>query len=1803
MKSGWNKLVRTAAAWVATVAGGLWTMDAGAAEVRNVTAKYAWPWGAGIAYEVTGTIPDNCLLTVTATDRTRNATNTASTTLLSGDTGSEPGPHRVVWDMDRQGVALQSSDVVFTVMYEPLYCVVDLSGGTNAASYPVTGLDAPPSGGFNTDVYKTTKLVLRRIDPGTFTMGSSSESDNLPHKTTVSKSYYMGLFEVTQKQYQLVTGSNPSSYTGAARPVEKVTYNAIRGSSAGSKWPVGTGVDAGSFLGKLRAKTGLEFDLPTEAQWEYACRAGTSSSYNNGGNSASDLKQLGRYSGDTSDGKGGYSSQHTKVGSYKPNAWGLYDMHGNVWEMCLDWYGSLSGGVTDPTGPSSGSDRVVRGGNWDSAAANCTSARRDYRSPSDANNKLGFRLVRSLSPGVIAGTSAPVEVRSPGTLDVEGHAVIDVWPFAAADDEYGTKLGDTVLYSATLPETFDWQPQTLGAHTLTCFDRRGDITNQTVNVKSLAFAVPNAPNPPTAADPNISITPVTRNFGIGGGGGAILVTGSGTWQASASDSWITLGAASGEAGYPVTYTVSATAQVEGRTGYVYVSGHVHTVTQDGLGATISPENATFETEGGAGTIAVAAPDRMGWQARANVDWIRVEPTSGTGAGSVTYTVAPFNEARTRQGTLTVAGQTFTVFQYGRRIKLSPVKAEYDYLTHVIPVTVDALALTEWTVEPQNSWISVVDAGSGKGSDLVTLAIAENPSWSARTGTVKIGTETFTVVQQGRTALEFDIDPKSTTASVNGANGRIAVMATPDLPWSAASQANWLTIYAQTATGAGNGNVSYSVSPNPTLYDRTGTITVTPGNPDLAAKTHSVTQPAAVSALSANGYEFEAVGESCEVTVSLADIVQWSVDNLPEWLTVSGATNRVGPGTVVLQAAPNDTVYSRSGTVTIARKPFKVVQKARGVEVEYESKLFNTDGGMESISVHPDGQVDWTAVSSDTSWITIFAGASGTGDGEVIYIVAPYVGDGASRTGSITIGDKEVWITQRAYELSIDPKGAVVAGNNGAGEFGVSAGIDDVWSAIVTEPWITLVENYDSVTGSGTVRFLYTDNDTGKTRTGKIIVAGEVYTLEQRARQMVAVTAGAEHGGNVDGGGTYDLGTEVTLTAIPDSGYAFSYWTGAVESMENPLKVRADVPKTYTAVFEPLPIEFEFVLSDTNGVTLGWNNLAWATHYVLYRGITSVPSSATELVDIPNTGNCTYFDGTGDVGVEYWYWIGAEGLEDDKMSEPMTGRKQKPAVISPIVYENLMGAENPNPATYQEGTTVTFENPGPVTGYVFAGWTPPQITAGMTGTQTVAAAWTPNRYSIAYDPNGGSGVMEPTACTYDQAVALAANGFVRSGWRFDGWGTAATSGAVYAEGQIVTNLTAVQSGVVTLFAAWKPLEVATPVIVPEDGSVFVGESCEVSISCATEGALIYFTTDGTTPRVAEAFLYAGPFAITETATIKALAVAEGEKSGYATTTITRWIPTLAEAAGAPELEFATGGDAEWAAVEDPGAPGGLSARSGTVAANGESWMEARVEGPGTFRFDWRVECEHDETGDATWDHLAVAVDGGETQRIDGTTEWVRVRLVLEGEGEHRVRWTFAKDGYDDEGSALADAGWVSGVMWLPDSPGDAFPSVGSDEEVSAALDGAADARLSGRIGTLDAYDDFRAWMAAKGLEQQAVMASAHAWPSYALGTGTLFANEPAIRLGDVALKGRGTRATGDGTALEVSVTVRDGEDPVAVDAAKVAALFEATGDVFDWSGENRLPAKATQTGANGMVLFFRVVPGDGSAPKAFIRLLP
>lgn len=252
--------------------------------------------------------------------------------------------------------------------------VVDLASGT------VAGADALPDLLTNQE-YKTTKLVLRRLSAGSFQMGDHAgegEANELPvHAVNITSDFYLGVFEVTQQQWFEIEGDWPAYniLPGCeTRPVEQVTWARCDG-----------------FLGALSSLTSRTFRFPTEAEWEYACRAGTTTSYSYG---------------DTADGAymwyDSNCSGTNEVGTREPNPWGLYDMHGNVDEWCVDWYDENYYSVSptnDPQGPASGTYHVARGGSWRYSEYGGRSAFRMYGEPpewTEYGNIFGLRVAVSV---------------------------------------------------------------------------------------------------------------------------------------------------------------------------------------------------------------------------------------------------------------------------------------------------------------------------------------------------------------------------------------------------------------------------------------------------------------------------------------------------------------------------------------------------------------------------------------------------------------------------------------------------------------------------------------------------------------------------------------------------------------------------------------------------------------------------------------------------------------------------------------------------------------------------------------------------------------------------------------------------------------------------------------------------------------------------------------------------------------------------------------------------------------------------------------------------------------------------------------------------------------------------------------------------------------------------------------------------------------------------------------------------------------------------------------------------------------
>ncbi|MFA7174057.1 MAG: formylglycine-generating enzyme family protein [Kiritimatiellia bacterium] len=416
-------------------------------EVTNVTmAQRERSRIVDITYDLTG---EEAAIITLGIETNGVALPDSAVKLLTGDVSMviQPGSDRhIVWNAgvdwpENLTQVAKAKVTAWSVDAPPLYCAVDVVSGWVTNVYPVyyyVSAEAVPEG-VTSYLYKTTRILMRKIPPtgaGGFKMGAQpneigrNTANEVCHDVVLTKAFYAGVYQVTQWQWEQVMGDKlswPSRYKhqdyNLTRPVETVSYYNVRenwseedanGSPLTTNWPQTNAVGEVSFMGRLQAKTGLAgFDLPTDAQWEYACRAGEIGALNDGtvnitnNNSDARLDVLGRYiwnGGKINNGAdlplNGCSTAFATaaVGSYPPNTWGLYDMHGNVHEWCLDWYEADLGTAkaADPRGIDTGSNRIRRGGCFIETAAKCRSAARSSSYPSHKGYDIGFRLFRNL---------------------------------------------------------------------------------------------------------------------------------------------------------------------------------------------------------------------------------------------------------------------------------------------------------------------------------------------------------------------------------------------------------------------------------------------------------------------------------------------------------------------------------------------------------------------------------------------------------------------------------------------------------------------------------------------------------------------------------------------------------------------------------------------------------------------------------------------------------------------------------------------------------------------------------------------------------------------------------------------------------------------------------------------------------------------------------------------------------------------------------------------------------------------------------------------------------------------------------------------------------------------------------------------------------------------------------------------------------------------------------------------------------------------------------------------------------------
>ena len=510
-----------------------------------------------------------------------------------------------------------------------------------------------------------------------------------------------------------------------------------------------------------------------------------------------------------------------------------------------------------------------------------------------------------------------------------------------------------------------------------------------------------------------SVSPLSANFGPDAGTGTFTVTTQAgcTWTAATADIWISItsgssGTGSGNVRYSVTANSATSAS---RLGTLTIAGNSYTVAQSGAACNyaISPTSNSVTSAASAGSVSVLSPTGCSWTATSNDAWITITAgTTGSGNGAVAYSVAANPSSSQRIGTVTIAGQTFTVTQQGALCSytITPTSNSVTSAATTGSVNVSSPTGCSWTATSNDSWITITAGTSGSGNGAVTYSVAANAAGASRTGTMTIAGQTFTLTQGGA-GCSYTISQTSNNFVAAGGSGSVNVTSATGCAWTAASNNTWITITAG-SSGSGNGAVSYSVAANTAGVSRTGTMTI-------AGNTFTVTQDAASCSfsISPTSNPFGYTGGLGSVSVTTATGCAWTAASNDSWITVTAGSSGSGNGPVDYTVAANASSLTRIGTLTIGGQTFTVTQT--GVTCTYSispsSATLGATAGSGTVAVTSPAGCGWSATSND-GWITITAGASGTGNGTVSYSVSENTG-GANRTGTLSIQGNTFTVTQ------------------------------------------------------------------------------------------------------------------------------------------------------------------------------------------------------------------------------------------------------------------------------------------------------------------------------------------------------------------------------------------------------------------------------------------------------------------------------------------------------------------------------------------------------------------------------------------------------------------------------------------------------------------------------------------------------------------------------------------------------------------------------------------------------------------------
>ena len=578
-----------------------------------------------------------------------------------------------------------------------------------------------------------------------------------------------------------------------------------------------------------------------------------------------------------------------------------------------------------------------------------------------------------------------------------------------------------------------------------------------------------------------------------------------TWRAQSEVSWLQLASTSGQGTATIAVTVASNAQAAARNGVIVVNNEQRvTLNQEGRGCTItlSGPTAPMPLSGGRGTLQIATLAGCPWSVTSSSTWLTPLTTSGSGSANVAYDVSA-NTGSAREASLTVAGRTFIVSQDAAptappcSFSINPASRDLAASGGATSVDVTSQAGCAWTVQGGASWI-VVNETSGSGSGTVNYTVTPNTTISARQATLTVAGRVHTVNQAGLVCT-IAVSPPAQTFPAAASSGQITITTLPLCPWTASSNAGW--VLPASTSGSGPGTLSYQVLQNTSVQQRTATITVN-------GQTHAITQsgaaPTCAYDIAPPSRTVAAAGATATVTLTTTGGCAWTAVSSDAWLTVAQSSlSGSGPAEITYTAAANTATTSRTATITVASRVHTVTQDAAAAPCSYTltppQRQMTSAGGSATVALSAGPTCAWTAVSSNTSWLTLAQGsAGGTGPATITY-TATVNTTASSRTATITVAGQVHTVTQDAPTVactySLSPASREFEPAGGSGTVMVTTEPTCPWTAVPSAGWVMITNA--SGTGTATINYVVSGAGMGVDRTSTITVGGQVHSIRQR----------------------------------------------------------------------------------------------------------------------------------------------------------------------------------------------------------------------------------------------------------------------------------------------------------------------------------------------------------------------------------------------------------------------------------------------------------------------------------------------------------------------------------------------------------------------------------------------------------------------------------------------------------------------------------------------------------------------------------